>query len=486
MKVGLKRHPVMKDSGVVWLGKIPAHWKIDRFKYLLAERDARSASGVEDLLRVSQYTGITKRKRGDAGHQHSRAESLVGYKRVDPGDLVINIMLAWNGSLGVSPFEGIVSPAYCVYRFDGHSEPRYYHYLLRSPVYRARIKAVSTGVVESRLRLYTDDLCRLRAVSPPLREQSAIVRFLDHSDWRIRRYIRAKERLIELLEEQRQAIIRQAVTGQIDVRTGQSYPAYKDSGVEWLGEVPEHWEVARLKSVLERPMRNGLFKKKDRFGRGVPLVNVADVYGDEFQVDPDTLERVEASLEELRRFRVRSGDILFVRSSLKLEGTGRSAVALGCSVDTVFECHLVQARPATARVSPRYLVIQLNSSAIRHYLISRANVVTMATVAQNTVTSCPLLVPPPAEQREIVRWVDHHLSRSRVAVARIERQVELLSAYRTRLCADVVTGKLDVREAAGSVPEVALLPAAYRPVEPESSTGGQAGGPQDTLHPPHP
>ena len=241
----------MKDSGEAWLGEMPAHWKLRRFKHVLREKDARSATGTERLLRVSQYTGITKREDPDGGIEGmTRAESLVGYRRVRPGDLVVNIMLAWNGSLGVSSFKGIVSPAYCVYRFGSDAEPHYFHYLLRSPSYKSRIKAVSTGVVESRLRLYTDNLYRLKALSPPLGEQRTIVRFLDHADRLIRRYIRAKEKLIVLLEEQKQAIIQQAVTGQIDVRTGKPYAAYKVSGVEWLGEVPEHWEVSRLGRLM--------------------------------------------------------------------------------------------------------------------------------------------------------------------------------------------------------------------------------------------
>ena len=239
----LKSYPDTKDSGGKWLGRVPSHWKIERFKYLLREEHARSTSGTEQLLRVSQYTGITKRKPHSGGRlENTRAESLIGYRIVCPGDLVVNIMLAWNGSLGVSPVNGIVSPAYCVYRFRACTEPRYVHYLLRSPSYRARVKAASTGVVESRLRLYTDDLYRLEALSPPLHEQRAIVRFLDHADRRIRRYIRAKENLIALLAEQKQALIHQAVTGQIDVRTGQPYPAYQDSGVEWLAKVPKHWQ----------------------------------------------------------------------------------------------------------------------------------------------------------------------------------------------------------------------------------------------------
>ena len=241
----------MKDSGVEWLGEVPAHWDIRRVKYLLKECDTRSVDGSEELLRVSQYTGVTLRSpTGDGDEPDTRAASLVGYKRVEPDDLVVNIMLAWNGSMGVSQFRGITSPAYCVYRFRANSHPWYFHHLLRSPVYKARIKAVSTGVVESRLRLYTDDLYRLEALVPPFSEQAAIVRFLDHADRRIRHYIRAKQKLIALLEEQKQAIIHQAVTGQIDVRTDEPYPSYKPSGVKWLGDTPEHWEVRRTKVLF--------------------------------------------------------------------------------------------------------------------------------------------------------------------------------------------------------------------------------------------
>ena len=157
----LRPYSEMKDSGVEWLGEVPAHWDIRRAKYLLEECDTRSVDGSEELLRVSQYTGVTLRSpTGNGDEPDTRAASLVGYKRVELNDLVVNIMLAWNGSMGVSQFRGITSPAYCVYRFRASSHPWYFHHLLRSPIYKARIKSVSTGVIESRLRLYTDDLYR--------------------------------------------------------------------------------------------------------------------------------------------------------------------------------------------------------------------------------------------------------------------------------------------------------------------------------------
>ena len=192
MIVDLKPYPEYRNSEGQWLGKVPAHWAVRRFKYILREKDSRSVGGKEQLLRVSQFTGVTQRLSVNGlDEPDTRAASLVGYKRVDPDDLVINIMLAWNGSLGVSRYDGIASPAYCVYRFGDVAKPWYYHHLLRSPAYKARIKALSTGVVESRLRLYTDDLFRLEALLPPPAEQTAIVRFLNHTNQRIERTIRA-------------------------------------------------------------------------------------------------------------------------------------------------------------------------------------------------------------------------------------------------------------------------------------------------------
>jgi type I restriction enzyme S subunit len=216
---GLKPYPTYKDSGVPWLRKVPEHWDIKRNKFLLREVNERSEDGSEELLTVSQYTGVS-----------------------------INIMLAWNRSLGVSSFAGIVSPSYSVFRTKTNSvEPLFLHYLFRSPLFIGAFKTVSTGVVDSRLRLYPDVFLRLPSIVPPFSEQIAIVRFLGWVEQRIRRLIRARRKRIKLLEEYKEALIQKVVTGRFDVRTGQPYPAYKDSGVKWLGDVPEHWELKPLK-----------------------------------------------------------------------------------------------------------------------------------------------------------------------------------------------------------------------------------------------
>ncbi len=217
-------------------------------------------------------------------------------------------------------------------------------------------------------------------------------------------------------------------------------------------------------------MRNGLFKRKDAFGSGVPLVNVADVYREDFQIHAAALELVQATPDEVHTFRVRPGDLFFVRSSLKLEGTGRCAVAAGCQPDTVFECHLVQARADQRRTSARFLAVQLNSSATRQYLISRANVVTMATIAQEVLASCPVVLPPLEEQARLLQYIDDQCVRVGTASNRADREISLLREYRTRLIADVVTGRLDVREAAAKLPDE---PAEAEPTdEPDSLAEG--------------
>ena len=157
----------------------------------------------------------------------------------------MNKMKAWQGSYGVSVYLGIVSPAYFVFNVQGVGAP-YFHKAIRSKAYVPYFAQASDGVRIGQWDLSTSAMREIPFLVPPPSEQNAIVRFLDHAGRRIRRYIRPKEKLIALLEEQKQAIIHRAITGQIDVRTGQPYPAYKPSGVEWLGDVPAHWQTKRL------------------------------------------------------------------------------------------------------------------------------------------------------------------------------------------------------------------------------------------------
>jgi type I restriction enzyme S subunit len=440
MIADLKPYPAMKDSGVPWLGEVPEHWEVLRLKYVLRERDTRSNDGSEQLLRVSQFTGVTERKRADGDDEpDTRAASLVGYKRVELNDLVVNIMLAWNGSMGVSAYSGITSPAYCVYRFGGHSEPWYLHYLLRSPRYKARIKAVSTGVVESRLRLYTDDLYCLEAIVPPLPEQAAIVRFLDYVDRRIRRYIHAKQKLIKLLEEQKQAIIHRAVTRGLGPNV-----RLKPSGVEWLGDVPEHWEVERVKQTAQ--VLRGKFTHRPRndlalYDGPYPFIQTGEV------------ARADKSITSYRQTLNDRG-----LAVSKMSPAGTLVMTIAANIGDVAVLDFEACFPdSIVGFVPRdnierdflYYVFR----AMKPELLREAPVNTQGNLNVDRIGSRGIAVPATIEQQFIVRQIEARTTGLNAAIDHAQREISLLREYRTRLIADVVTGKLDVREAASCLPE---------------------------------
>jgi type I restriction enzyme S subunit len=441
---GLKPYPEYKDSGVAWLGAVPGHWEVKRNKLFLREINERSEDGSEDLLTVSQYTGVTRRRDGLAveGELLTNAASLVGYKRVRQNDLVMNIMLAWNASLGVSAVNGIASPAYCVYRAKGSVDPRFIHYLFRTPLFTGAFKTVSTGVVDSRLRLYPDVFFSLPSPLPPLPEQSAIVRFLDHADRRIRRYIRAKQKLIKLLEEQKQAIIHRAVTRGLDhdVRL-------KPSGVEWLGEVPEHWEVAALRHRYSQCLGKMLDSKRITGRHPRPYLRNTDVQWDRINVE--NLPTMDIPPAEYSRYIVQPGDLLVCEGG----DVGRCAIWSGAMDVCGYQKALHRLRPLNpSRDVPRFMYFALRAAA-KCNAFNDGHLSTIAHLTGDKLRAHRFPFPPVAEQELLVTFLDYESRKVDQAISTAHREISLFHEYRTRLIADVVTGKLDVRSAAGSLSE---------------------------------
>jgi type I restriction enzyme S subunit len=453
MIADLKPYAAYRTAEGEWLGEIPSHWTVRRMKYVVQENDLRSTTGNEQLLRVSQFTGVTQRLRADGQEeQDTRAASLVGYKRVEPDELVINIMLAWNGSMGVSRYPGIASPAYCVYRFKPDAQPWYFHHLLRSPSYKARIKAMSTGVVESRLRLYSDDLFRIEALLPPPEEQAAIVRFLDWANARLEGTIRAKRRVIALLTEQKQAIIHRAVTRGLD-------PAVplKPSGIAWLGDIPAHWEVRRLKFATERIV-DCLHATPNYSESGAhPAIRTADISPG--IVHLTKARKISAADYALwtARMEPKNGDILYSREG---ERFGIAAVV----PDGVRLC--ISQRMMVFRVAagfcPYFLMWLLNSKPTYGQALQDVMGSTAPHVNISTIKNYFLAMPDKQEQEAIVKHVELETSVIDTPICRLNREIDLLREYRNRLVADVVTGKLDVRAAAAALPQDEL-PSAIEP-----------------------
>lgn len=203
-----------KDSGVEWIGEIPSEWGVCRIKDIYQERSETTETGTERLLSVSEYYGVapTADKIED-GDYLTRAESLIGYKKCYKDDFVSNIMLAWKGSFGTTKYDGIVSPAYCVYKPVSTISPEYYHYLFRTDLYKSRFKSYSKGIIDSRLRLYTPFFYLVDAILPPLSEQQAIASYLDAKTSQIDSLISLKQQKIDELKSYKKSIIYEYVTG---------------------------------------------------------------------------------------------------------------------------------------------------------------------------------------------------------------------------------------------------------------------------------
>ena len=218
---GLDKSVPMKDSGVEWIGEVPENWDIRRIKEIFIESKSKSLKGNEDLLSVSEYTGVTL-KQDNVGEDEflTNAASLIGYKLCKIGDLVINIMLAWKRGLGVSAYYGIASPSYAVYTPQKEINSSFFHYRLRNEDAIAEFKRNSTGIIESRLRLYSDSFYALSIAVPPLDEQTAIAAYLDEKSEKIDRIIDTINTQIYKLKDLRKALINDVVTGKIKVVSG--------------------------------------------------------------------------------------------------------------------------------------------------------------------------------------------------------------------------------------------------------------------------
>ena len=197
-----------------------------------------------------------------------------------------------------------------------------------------------------------------------------------------------------------------------------TYTEYKDSEVEWIEKIPSHWNCTKLRFLLLESLANGLFKKKDEWGSGTRIVNVFDVYSEDDLVNEKSLDRVECSELEAERYSAQHGDFFFVRSSLKLEGIGKSATLLNPKEAMVFECHLVRGRPDLASVSPEFLNYYLNSYLARQNLVSRANQVTMTTIDQSKFKNLSVSLPKLNEQRSIARFLDYKTAQIDALIAK--------------------------------------------------------------------
>jgi type I restriction enzyme S subunit len=441
---GLKPYPAMKHSGVPWLGEVPEHWEVLPTRALFSEvRDRKCVD--EQLLSVTISQGVISQASllTNSSKKDSSNEDKANYKLVRPGDIAYNKMRAWQGAVGVSQYQGIVSPAYVVMRPRGKQNANYFHYLLRTPAFATEAERWSYGITSDQWSLRPEHFKMIYCSLPPEGEQATIIQFLDHADLRIRRYIRAKQKLIKLLKEQKQAIIHRAVTRGLDPSV-----RLKPSGMGWLGDVPEHWALSRLKFEVSHIV-DCLHATPQYSDDGeYPAIRTADIEPGKLRLERARRVNREQYGMWTARLAPRAGDILYSREG---ERFGIAA----CVPDGVRLC--ISQRMMVLRIRPPhrsdYIMWQLNCPHV--YAQAAADVIgaTSPHVNVERIKNYWIAIPPPAEQERIVETVIEECRDIEAVVGRAHREILLLREYRTRLIADVTTGKLDVRAAAASLPD---------------------------------
>ena len=421
----------IKDSGIEWIGDIPAHWEIKRLKSIFSECKDLSSTGEEDLLSVSEYYGVARRldiKEDD--EFDSRADSLEGYKICKKNDLVINIMLAWKRGLGFSDYDGIVSPAYAVYR-GKNIIPHYYHYLLRTDRYIAEFKRNSKGIIDSRLRLYSDRFFNIKTIVPPLAEQQAIADYLDKKTAEIDKQITALEKKSDAYQRLKRSLISEVVTRGLNPTA-----ELKDSGIEWIGKIPAHWEIRRLKDVSS--FVNGYAFDSNDFETddGIKVIRIGDIGQ---SVDFENCARAKTDSALLSGYKINDGDILLAMSGAT---TGKTCIVYN---------------PQEAFINQRVGIIRSKMSKMIFYLLQTPYFLEFVNLyntgsAQPNISSkdvgeFPIIVVPAEERQMLTDYLDKKTAEIDSNISAISSKVDAYKRLKQSLIEEVVTGKIRIEKA---------------------------------------
>jgi len=438
-------YPEYKASGVPWLGDVPAKWRLLRGKWLF-----KAAKIINTERKFSNVLSLTLR--GVVNNDIDHPEGLVPkdyatYQYFAAGDLVFKLIDLENlrtSRVGIVHQDGIMSPAYIRLTPVHNGAQRYFFHQYYDLYQRGIYNQLGAGV---RSTLTAEDLLDVPVLLPPLDEQQAIVRYLDHIDRRVRRYIRAQQRLLALLHEQKQAIIHQAVTRGLDA----SAPL-KPSGVVWLGEVPAHWEVWQVAHFAK--VGNGSTPSRSNPGywsRGeYPWLNSASVNHGRITASDQYV--TDLALKECHLPIVNPGSILIAITG---QGKTRGTAAL-LEMEATINQHIAFITPRSSRVLPDYLLLFLRAAYADLRRISDDAGGTKGALTCEDIKHYKILVPPLGEQRSLVETVRHQTERIDFVMHRTQREIDLIREYRTRLIADVVTGKVDVRAVAAALPVEAV------------------------------
>lgn len=454
---GLRPYAEMKPTGLPWLGEVPVHWDVRRNGRLFSARRETNFPKLP-ILEVSIRTGVRIRDFDNNGRKQEMTDRSK-YQRAVKGDIAYNMMRMWQGAVGIAPVDGLVSPAYVVARPFAETDTAYYAYLFRTAAYMREIDVFSRGIVPDRNRLYWESFKQMPSVYPPIEEQRLIVRFLNWHGGQVARLVRAKKKLIALLNEQKQAIIHHAVTRGLDPDA-----KLKPSGIPWLGDVPEGWEVKRLKTIcrINPPRSSGRMADAEELVTFLPMEKV----GVDGKIDGSIRMPISQMASGFTCFQ--RNDVILAKITPCFEN-GKGAVLDALPTPIGFGSTEFIVLRASNALDPRFLYLLTFEAQFRRLgEESMTGSAGQQRISREFVANYPVAVPCRDEQVRIAEGLSVATSDVDATIDTAEREIALIQEFRTRLIADVVTGNLDVRTIAASLPETDDFEVADDPSEDEN------------------
>lgn len=433
---GYRNYKSYVESGLEWLGTVPSHWRLIKNKYIFSEKkDTVGENSGEYILLSLTLQGIIPRDMDNPSGKFPAEFNT--YKTVYPDDIVFCLfdIEETPRTVGHSSHSGMITGAYTVIECNDMVLSRYiYYYYLYLDIDK-RLGSLYTGL---RKVITRSNFFNLKTPLPPLSEQSAIADFLDAKTDQIDTLIDKKQRQIKLLQEQRTALINQAVTKGLNLNV-----VMKDSRIEWLGEIPEHWEVKQLrryKVLVQTGPFGSQLHANEYVTNGFPVVNPANMVNG--KIVPDKHKQIgDEKRQELSRHILQKDDVVFARRG----DLGRAVLVTQHEEGWLCGTGSILIRFLESRLYSDFLSHYLQLPSLRDYFVSSSVGSTMDNLNSQILLGMPMIEPPKDEQIKITEYVGILQDKSNQVVSEISREIDLLSEYRTAIISEAVTGKIDVR-----------------------------------------
>lgn len=425
----------MKDSGVEWIGKIPADWSMIRVKHAFIRKNEKAMQEEPIVLSLAR-SGV--RVRDISNNEGQVAESYFNYNPVEEGDLLLNPMDLYSGAnCSISHSKGVISPAYINLKSKEGFNPVFYDYYFKVQYWLMAFFSFGKGVsFDNRWTLSVETLMNYPLVALSYEEQCKRADYLESECKKIDSIIAKQKEIIEKLKEYKQSIITETVTKGFD-----SDVKMKDSGIEFIGKIPSTWKVCRLRNI--GVPQNGISKGGEFFGHGYPFVSYGDVYRNyTLPIRVDGL--IDTTDNERKDYSVEKGDIFFTRTSETIEEVGFSSVCEETIPNATFAGFVIRVRPFDNTLYTGYSKYYFRSSHHRAFLVKEMNLVTRASLGQDLLKSMPVLVPPMEEQKEIAEFLDKRCKAIDDAIETKLKIIDKITVYKKSLIYEVVTGKKEV------------------------------------------